>query len=297
LGICPGQSWCHSGLRQRFGRAAPAWAASGRIFSVVVFIGILFWYAILVMVSHQETGGEAPMKAKILCTIYDIFNQWNHGLATVCRRGCSGCCTQNVTITAVEGTVILRYILQQDMSLWLAEKLASPPVHLPPKMTTNDFAAACIEGREVDSGEQYNLSICPFLEKNLCHIYPVRPFGCRLFVSTRTCSAMHPAQVSDAYFEAATAVTQLIEHLGQKEYWGNMLDVLPALLDIGEFRPIADHVDSTRIIQARLRTLTAKPLPGFLFGREHEQEVSSLLHNIFTAEVGGKTVEDILNGK
>jgi Fe-S-cluster containining protein len=237
------------------------------------------------------------MKQQILFTIYDIFDQWNSDLDKVCHRGCSGCCTQNVTITAVEGEAILRFILAEGMSLWLAKKLASPPTQKPPQMTTNDFALACLTGKDDDPGDHYNLALCPFLENDQCRIYPVRPFGCRMFISQETCSEIHPALVSDSYFEAATAVTQIIEHLGQKEYWGNMLDVLPALLDISEFREIADHLNSSQIIQARMQTLTAKPLPGFLFSEEHTNEISPLLQSIFAAEVEGKKVEDILNGK
>ncbi len=237
------------------------------------------------------------MKRQILFTIYDIFDRWNSDLDKACHRGCSGCCSQNVTITAVEGEAILRYVVAENMSIWLAEKLSSPRNHQPPKMTTNDFAEACLSGRDTDPGDRQNLAICPFLESNLCAIYPVRPFGCRLFISERTCSAIHPALVPDAYFEAATAVTQLIEHLGQKEYWGNMLDVLPALLDISEFAEIAEHVNPIMIMQARMQTLTAKPLPGFLISEEHAEQVSPLLQEIFSAEVQGKKVEDILNGK
>ncbi len=237
------------------------------------------------------------MKQKILFTLYDIFDQWNSDLDKVCHKGCSSCCTQNVTITAVEGEAILRFIVKEGMSLWLAEKLASPRTHTPPLTTTNDFASACLAGKDDNAAEHYNLAVCPFLENDNCRIYPARPFGCRMFISQKTCSAIHPAIVSDSYLEAATAVSQIIEHLGQKEYWGNMLDVLPALLDISEFRDIADHLSPTQIIQARMQTLTAKPIPGFLLTEEHTNEVSPLLHSIFTAEVEGKKVEDILNGK
>jgi len=236
------------------------------------------------------------MKRQLVLTIYDIFDRWNSGRAVACHRGCSCCCTQNVSITALEGESILRFIVAEGMSSWLAGKLASSRSHQPPKMTTNGFAAACLAGREVDPGDHYNLSSCPFLENNLCRIYPVRPFGCRLFVSAKTCSAHQPAQISDDYFEAATAVTQLLEHLGQREYWGNMLDVLPALLDISEFKEVADNLDSTVIIQARLQTLTAHPLPGFLLGEEYREQVLPLLQTIFDTEVDGRRVEDILNG-
>lgn len=237
------------------------------------------------------------MKRQILFTIYDIFDQWNKDLDKACKRGCSDCCTQNVTITAVEGEAILRFILAEDMVLWLAEKLTSLRTHHAPQMTTNDFAAACLAGKDVAHDPLHSLSACPFLEKNLCGIYPVRPFSCRFFISQKTCSAMYPALVSDFYLDAATAVTQIIEHLGQNEYWGNMLDVLPALLDMRAFKEIAEHLSTTLIIQARLRTLTARPLPGFLISKEHQRGASPLLQSIFDAEFEGKRIEDILNGK
>lgn len=237
------------------------------------------------------------MKQKILRSIYDTFEQWSCDLDLSCQKACCSCCTQNVTLTALEAECILDFIVQNGMSSWLAEKLTSADQHQPPQMTSNDFASACIDGRDIDPGDHYSLSSCPFLDNNLCRIYPVRPFGCRLFVSTATCTKNQAAQMPDHYFEAATAVNQLIEHLGQKEYWGNMLDVLPALLDISKYREIADHIDSTRIIQARLNTLTAKPLPGFLVSKEHSDKVFPLLHKIFDTEINGRLVEDILNGK
>ncbi len=237
------------------------------------------------------------MKAKILHTIYRIFADWSSDLNTVCSRGCSPCCTQNVTITAIEGVEILRFVVAESLAPWLAARLKQSRTHQPAKMTTNDFARACLEGQDADPASVSNPSPCPFLENALCRIYPVRPFGCRVFVSTQHCSAVQPALVPDHYFEAATAVTQLVEHLGQREYWGNLLDVLPALLDIGEFREIADHLDQSLIVKARLRTLTAGPLPGFLLSEESRGHVSPLLHTIFAAPIDGKSLEDILNGQ
>lgn len=236
------------------------------------------------------------MKSTILKTIYGVFADWSRSLPAVCNQGCSACCTQNVTITAIEGEEILRFVTAENMAPWLAEKLAQPRTHQSAEMTTNDFAAACLEGRETDPSVHHNTFPCPFLEENSCRIYPVRPFGCRLFASTKKCSSTQPALVPDYYFEAATAVTQLVEHLGQKEYWGNMLDILPALLDINEFREIGTRLDQTLIIKARLRTLTAKPLPGFLLSDEDGGKVTQLLETIFSAEVKGKRLEDILNG-
>ncbi|MGW8193218.1 MAG: YkgJ family cysteine cluster protein [Desulforhopalus sp.] len=237
------------------------------------------------------------MKHQILHTLYEKFATWSGDIDIACRRGCSGCCTQNVTITALEGVEILRYAVAEGLAAEVASRLAQHRSHMAPEMTTNDFAGACLDGRDADPGGQQNLAPCPFLEDDLCRIYPVRPFGCRLFISTRTCSAAQPALVPDYHFEGATAASQMIEHLGQKEYWGNMLDVLPALLDISEFKEIAEHLDSALILRARLRTLTAKPLPGFLFSEENGKRVAVLLESIFHGTVEGRRIDDILNGK
>ena len=237
------------------------------------------------------------MKSTILHKIYAVFSEWSNHLSIACDRGCNACCTQNVTITALEGVEILRFVKAESLSPWLAEKLKRTTTHQSATITNNAFAKACLEGKETDPGALHNTSPCPFLVENICRIYPARPFSCRLFASTEKCSSTQPALIPDYYFEAATAVSQLVEHLGQKEYWGNMLDVIPALLDINEFREIADHFQQTQIIEARLRTLTALPMPGFLFTEEASVKVTELLEVIFSTQVDGKRVEDILNGR
>jgi len=240
------------------------------------------------------------VKHKVLHTIYEIFESWSNShneLRPACHKGCSVCCTQNVTVTAIEGEDILRYILAEDMVDWFAKQLQleSPPA--PPKLTTNDFAKECLDGHDVDPQLQISLTDCPFLEENICKIYPVRPFSCRLFVSSEKCSLNQAAQIPEFYIEASTAISQLVEHLGQKEYWGNMLDVLPALLDIREFSEIAEKFDQAAIITSRMKTLTAKPLPGFLISDQGSEQVPPLLEKIFSTEVENKNIEDFLNGK
>ncbi|PHR29850.1 MAG: hypothetical protein COA36_03075 [Desulfotalea sp.] len=239
------------------------------------------------------------MKHKILHSIYTSFENWSSesNIQPACCKGCSTCCSQNVTITALEGEDILRYVLSEDKVDEFATAILRGANISRPKYTTNDFAKACLDGRDIDPETQTNRETCPFLTDNICTIYPVRPFSCRLFISSVTCSSGNPAQVTDNHFEASTAVTQVIEHLGQKEYWGNMLDVLMAMLDIGEYRKIADKFNQTLIMQARMRTLTAKPLPGFLLSEEEGPKVSQLLEKIFDTEIEGKRIEDVLNGK
>ncbi len=237
------------------------------------------------------------MKDQILKTIYTIFTDWSTGSKVACCKGCAACCTQNVTITALEGEIILRFIHKADMDKWFAEKLQENRPGRRPKMSTNDFARACLQGKDVDFGEVSNQPPCPFLKENICLVYPARPFSCRMMISKKTCSTDQPALIPDHYLAASTAVSQIIEHLGQKEYWGNMLDILPALCDISEHSAVAQHLNTTIMIQARMQTLTAKPLPGFLYTEDEDKTVSPLLNTIFNTRVDGKRIEDFLNGR
>lgn len=239
------------------------------------------------------------MKEQVLEKIYDIFERWAASQPAACAKGCSVCCSQNVTITALEGERILRHVQAKGREKWLADKLVRGD-HRPhrPAMTTNGFAGACLNEQHVTPEEATPFAACPFLEDRLCAIYPVRPFGCRCFLSSATCTPSQPAVVANSYFAAATVVQQLIEHLGQGEYWGNMLDVLPALLDGAAYQSIARCLDTPAYsTQARLHTLTALPLPGLLLTEEDRNAVTPLLGDIFQATIEGKTIEDFLNGR
>ena len=238
------------------------------------------------------------MKEAVYQIILDQFEDWASKYDRACGRGCSACCTQNVTMTALEGEIILSYVREKGLESWLAEKLSQIPTYDRPLMTTNEFAHACLVGQDADPGDNGSLSTCPFLEETICKIYPARPFSCRCFISAVSCSSTRPARIPEHYLSASTAMMQLIEHLGQKQYWGNMLDVLLSLCDISLNNSIAEHLDDpTRIMQGRLRTHSARPLPGFLLTEEDERQLLPLLAAIFTSQIDGKSVEDILNGK
>ena len=238
------------------------------------------------------------MKEATYLRIIDEFDRWAGKYGRICTMGCSCCCTGSVTITALEGERILGFAVKNGMEQWLADRLRQPVQIGRLRMTTNEFARACLSGREADPGTCEQLTPCPFLADDICRVYPVRPFSCRCFISTSRCSATRPAQADQHYLSASTAVLQLIEHLGQREYWGIMTDVLLSLLDISTYQGIATALaDPARAMEGRLRTLTARPLPGFLFTEEEGQHLQPLLHAIFSSRIGSASVEDVLNGR
>ncbi|MCX5871480.1 MAG: hypothetical protein NTY00_12840 [Deltaproteobacteria bacterium] len=239
-----------------------------------------------------------PLKEDILQNIYEVFTEWSAGFSFACTKNCAACCTQNVTMTALEGEVIHRLIRENDRQGWLAGKLQGKKETERPRMTTNDFASACLgKGEVVQSEQNGNMSSCPFLENGCCQIYEVRPFSCRCFASEQRCLSGTSALLPEYYLSASTAVMQIIEHLGQGEYWGNMLDVLSALCDLPENRSCATLLPPNFADQSRVQVIKAKPLPGFLLLDEEMEKIAPLLDAIFTRKVGEKTVESILNGR
>ncbi len=237
------------------------------------------------------------LKEDILLAIYDEFALWAQGMDFVCGKGCAACCTQNVTITAIEGELIHAHIRSQSREAWFADRLQKKGRMIRPQLTTNQFAVACMAGEDVDPGSCGNLEPCPFLDEKSCSIYSVRPFACRSFASQSLCGTGVPAQVPDMYLSAVTAVLQIIEHLGQGEYWGNMLDTLAALSDLPENRGYVGLLPASFADLARAGLVSARPLPGFLITEEEWGQVEPLLRAIFTHRIGENTIEDILNNR
>jgi Fe-S-cluster containining protein len=237
-----------------------------------------------------------PLKEEILHTLYDEFADWSSGFSFACVKNCSACCTQNVTMTAVEGELIHRLLREEGREPWLAASIQKKGAVSRPKMTTNGIAGACLQGEDVEFEQYGNMEPCPFLENGYCQIYEVRPFSCRCFASEQKCFSGTSALLPEYYLSAATAVMQIIEHLGQGEYWGNMLDVLAALCDLPENRKYAGLLPATFAGQARVQVIKAKPLPGFLLLEWEREKIAPLLDRVFNRKVAGRTVESILNG-
>jgi len=225
------------------------------------------------------------MKERVLTLIYTLLDHWLDQWDFICEAGCSTCCTRHVTMTSLEGEYIHNSIQDKEKREWFYEVLQSIDFTTLPGPTTNEFAAGCLKGEEVQPPLRFHLESCPFLVKQNCTIYEARPLNCRCFVSLEKCGPNHPAVVPDFVLTASTAVLQIVEHLDQKNQWGNMLDIL---------RIQSVNFPDKKQIQHRIRE--CKPLPGFLIPPEDFDQVQPLLESIFSAQVNGKSVETILNG-
>jgi len=236
------------------------------------------------------------LKEEVVQGIYEEFDRWIDE-KSVCKKGCSICCTQNVLMTAVEGELIHRYVRDNQQEEWLAVKMQEKGKTKRVQVTTNSFAASCLQGDDVVTESYGNENACPFLKDNCCTIYDVRPFSCRCFISEIICKPGLSAEIGAAYLSASSAVMQIIEHLGQGEYLGNLFDVLLALSDLPENRKLFRMLPASLSDQGRANVNKALPLPGFLLVEEEMEKVQPLLEAIFNHMVDNRSIEDILNNR
>jgi Fe-S-cluster containining protein len=224
------------------------------------------------------------MKEKILFAIFNHFDAWSSHLSFTCQKGCSLCCTQNVTITSLEGGLI-RQFLSKKHNTKLKEILANTKPAPPAKLTANGFTTSCLSGSENQDEEDKNFSPCPFLVDDCCSIYIVRPFSCRCFGSFERCTPNKPAILPEYYLSASTAVMQVLEHLDLNGSWGPLLNVLR------ELESNHPHHDA----RSAGHTLQPVPLPGFLMPESEKEKVQEFLTSLFSIVVDGKSLEQILD--
>lgn len=87
--------------------------------------------------------------------------------AVACHKGCATCCTLRVTATAPEVLLIARFIRWSDRQ--------NRALNLAKRVTKADQST-----RGLDEAERVKLrKTCPFIQRGVCTIYPVRPLACR----------------------------------------------------------------------------------------------------------------------
>ena len=209
----------------------------------------------------------------LLIPLYDAFAGWAGTFPFSCRNGCATCCTRSVTMTSLEGAEILAFLAAENRRSELTGPAFQPAISPTPQCTTNTFVAAHLRDEAVEEAESWDLRPCPFLKDESCSIYPVRPFGCRLFASLAPCGETGAADMPPGYLAGATVLLQYIEHLDTGGYWGTMVELL-AGLNTGQ---AADYGTPTA------------PIPGFVIEEEERALVEPLLEGLLSREINGRT--------
>ncbi len=233
------------------------------------------------------------IKKMLLASIYETYEMVLDDTLFACRQGCAACCTQSVTLTALEGDNILEYLAEHGAGREddLAGRLAAATPSCP-ACTTNQFARSFLDGKVPETGaEEWSLAPCIFLAGDCCTIYPARPFACRCFASTAPCELTGSAALPTAVISLNTAVMQIIEHLDQGGCWGNMIEVLkslPGLKQAGGGSGPGHKKSKLYISQEN---------PGFLIPPEDETTVEKYLNTLYIKETAGRTFAEWLYEK
>jgi Fe-S-cluster containining protein len=192
-------------------------------------------------------------------------------------------------MTSLEGALIYDYLVSNKNLVLLDRINESDHPSVVPRYTTNEFAQYCIEEKEVEENELWDLSPCLFLENNICTIYSVRPFGCRSFVSTKQCEKENAAAISPSTITVNSMTMQILEHLDQGNQWGNMVSLLKGIIGWAGFSENQPQGETDK-----QHLLISQANPGFLVPPEDREVAEEFLHALFSAKKGDKTLGQIV---
>jgi len=219
-------------------------------------------------------------RIEILQQMYALFDSFARTLDLACKAGCADCCTRNVTMTTMEAFLVRQYIEKNGMFHLLTgvSSLAGGKRFLP-RMSINSMANRCVKGEPLLEEEPHDPSVgpCPLLSKDMCPVYPVRPFACRMMISSKKCEGLGFAEMDEFAVTASNVFSQYIEHIDMRGYTGNLIDILP-LFD--------DAIDSQEYIlqgAPKLDTETVLPnlpVPVLMIPPEHRERVQPLLKEL-----------------
>ena len=200
-----------------------------------------------------------------LSRLYALYDRFMARTEFFCHRGCSACCTCNVTLTTLEMDHIRQHLGSAGTRA-IVERVTDnlSPRRFQPKTTLNGFAMACMAGSQIpDEENDPRWGVCPLLREKVCTIYPVRPFGCRSLVSTDDCSRCGAAVLSDFTLTVNNVFMQYIEHIDCTGVSGNLSDMILAL--------------SGKRANGHWVTIGNQTAKGFMVPPEHRQRIRPCL--------------------
>ena len=224
-------------------------------------------------------------KLAVLDQIYKICDDFAETPDLACQRYCAACCTRNVTLTTLEGYRIAEHIISNGKSdLFAKLENESDKKRFHPLTTTNRLAVLCMEGKEPPEEENdASFGSCPFLTDDECPVYPVRPFGCRCFVSKQDCRETGFADVEPSVIAVNNVFLQYIEHVDAQGYSGNLTDIL-LFMESEDNRQSYMNGDLKRIPE---RLIQNSPIKVVLVSPEHRDRVEPVLKSLQSIKVPG----------
>jgi len=211
----------------------------------------------------------------ILNKIYRLYDDFAGTLDVACKKYCAECCTVNVTMTTLEGDLIARHIVSNGPAdVFIQAKGAISKNRFKPQTTTNRLAGLCAKGEDPPEEENGRSNEnCPLLRDDLCPIYRVRPFGCRCFISTHDCRKAGYAEVSPFVITVNTLFLQIIEHIDNMGFSGNLTDILLLVASKNN----RDHYRMNTLKQPDSGVVSNVPVAVLMIPPEHRIKVKPIL--------------------
>lgn len=210
-----------------------------------------------------------------LARIYHVLDDTLDSKALACHRGCSSCCTRNVTMTTLEGYRIIT-LLNQTKEMGLLERLSASAGESPflPEFTINDLARRCAENDAISEKNQpSNREVCPLLLDDTCTIYAARPLACRTMVSTRDCRMTGYARMDSFMLSVSNVFLQFAEHIDPNGLTGNLADVLLYLSNAEKRHPY----ETGAVIAGASNLLPNHSLTVLMVPPEHRRQMTLIL--------------------
>jgi hypothetical protein len=162
---------------------------------------------------------------------------------------------------------------QRPRILELLTKCREKP-RFTPKATFNQIADLCASGMEPpEETIDASWGPCPLLTDRLCPVYDARPLGCRCLLSTTPCAQTGAAAMSEFTASVNTLFFQVIEHMDQDGFSGNLSDVLAYALSEKTNMPLPGQSWHPQLISnTPLRTLLIPP--------QHQDRITPILDQI-----------------
>lgn len=204
-------------------------------------------------------------KIPALVQIYSLFDSMAESWSNACEKGCSVCCSNHLTMTTLEGAAIINY-LEETQNTGLLDRLKNLSQNVfAPVITLNGLAECCIGHKEPpDEPKPKKTLVCPFLDKDTCPIYLVRPMGCRIMFSTKKCKPNTWSDMEELWLTASQVFFQIVEGLDCPGFFGNMAHVLK-FLQTGAGEEIL---------------LENQAVPGLIVPKEHREPLAPVIADL-----------------
>ena len=210
---------------------------------------------------------KAPVDT--LKNIYRLYDAQLESVDTACQKFCSDCCTTNVTMTGLEGHLMIESPFKEQIMDVLSRVDADAPARYRPARTTNNYVELCRTAVEPDEDHpEGQAGVCPFLDNGACTVYPVRPFGCRCMISKRPCADYGFAEIDDFTLTLNTVFLQFIEHLDRNGFSGNMRDVL-GRLEAGSGK-----------VPDGFQTIPNRSIPALMIPPDHRTRMADVVNRL-----------------